>query len=102
MEIIIRIEAACVLVIFSFSLPLECSILSHSMVILSLISMILSNLMAYSMEGVVLESTGIFQIIVLVVPFIFSRGGCGVIIKISRIERTVVEDIDAVSVCLSV
>lgn len=64
--------------------------------------MILSNLMAYSMEGVVLESTGIFQIIVLVVPFIFSRGGCGVIIKISRIERTVVEDIDAVSVCLSV
>ncbi len=102
MEVIIRIEAACVLVIFSICLPPECSIYSHSMVILSLIGMILSNLVTCSMEGVILESTGIFQIVVLVVPFIFSRGGCGVIIKISGIERAVVEDIDAISVCFSI
>ncbi len=102
MEVIIRIEAACVLVIFSISLPPECSIYSHSMVILSLIGMILSNLVTCSMEGIILESTRIFQIVILVVPFIFSRGGCGVIIKISGIERAVVEYIDAISVCFSI
>ena len=63
--------------------------------------MIFSKLVACSVEGVVLESTSIFQIVILVVPFIFSRGGCGVIIKISGVERAVVEDIDAVSICFS-
>lgn len=64
--------------------------------------MILSNLMALSMEGIIFESTSIFQIIVFVISIVFSWSFRDIVIEISGIEGTVIEDIGSDSIGFTV
>ena len=72
------------------------------MYILSFKIMILSNLMALSMEGIIFESTSIFQIIVFVISIVFSFFFRDIVIEISSVEGTVIEDIGSDSIGFAV